>query len=331
MPASPVTLVTGASGFVGGALTRRLARRGERVRVLARPTSRLDHLAGLDVEVALGSLEDAASLEAAFRGVRTAYHCAGLSTDWAPWQAFYGVNVAGVRRLLRAAERTPTLRRLLHVSTTDVYGYRRQAGDETMPIRDVGLGYNRSKGLGEAVVWAHHQRTGLPVTVVRPGSIYGPRSKDFVFAFARLLQRGQMVLVDEGRAPAGLLYIDNAVDAIVAAAEAEAAVGGVYALRDEAPITWRTYTDALADALGVPRVRVSLSEPAALGAAWAAEQAHRALRRGGRPLLTRHSMLLLSRPQGFPLYRAQADLGFQSRVPFEEGVARAAAWALGRG
>lgn len=327
MPATPVTLVTGASGFVGGALTRRLVLRGERVRVLARPTSRLDHLAGLEVEVALGSLEDAASLAAAFRGVGTAYHCAGLSADWAPWWAFYRANVAGVRNVLRAAERTPTLRRLLHVSTTDVYGYRRQPGDESTPVRDVGLGYNRSKGLGEAVVWAHHRRTGLPVTVVRPASIYGPRSKDFVLEFARLIRKGQMVLVDGGRAPAGLLYIDNAVDAIVAAAESEAAAGRVYALRDEVPVTWRTYTDAMADALGAPRVRISLSEPAALGAAWAAERAHRALGRPGRPPLTRHSMLLLSRPQNFPLGRARADLAFRSRVPFEEGVARAAAWA----
>jgi nucleoside-diphosphate-sugar epimerase len=145
--------------------------------------------------------------------------------------------VAGVRRLLRAASRTPTLRRLLHVSTTDVYGYRRHAGDETTPIRDVGLPYNRSKGLGELAVWACHRQTGLPVTVVRPASIYGPRSKDFVLEIARAVQRRQMVLVGDGRVPAGLIYIDNAVDAILAAAEAEDSVGQAYALRDETPTT----------------------------------------------------------------------------------------------
>ena len=330
MPETPVTLVTGASGFLGGALARRLAARGERVRVLARPTSRLEHLDGLGVEVALGSLGDAASLEAALRDVGTVYHCAGLSTDWAPWPAFYEANVAGVRLLLRAASRASTLRRLLHVSTSDVYGYRRRAGDETTPIRNVGLGYNRSKGLGEAAVWAHARRTGLPVTVVRPASIYGPRSKDFVLEIARAVWTGQMVLVDGGRAPAGLLYVENAVDAITAAAEAEAAVGRVYALRDEAPTPWRTYADALADRLGVGRPRRSVPEPVALAAAAASERAHRLLRRPGRPLLTRHAVLLTSRPQDFPLARARADLGFRSRVPFEEGVARAAAWAATR-
>lgn len=329
MSETPATLVTGASGFLGGALARRLLARGERVRVLARPTSRIGALVDLGAEVAYGSLEDAASLTRALRGAGTVYHCAGLSTDWAPWPAFYAANVAGVRRLLRAAARAPGLRRLLHVSTTDVYGYRRRAGDEATPIHDVGLGYNRSKGLGERAVWAAHRRTGLPVTVVRPGSVYGPGSKDFTLEIARALRGRRMPLVDGGRAPAGLLYVENAVDALVAAATTDAAAGRVYALRDETPVSWRTYADALADGLGVPRARLSVPEPVALAAARVAERSHRTLRLPGRPVLTRHAVLLTSRPQDFPLDRARADLGFRSRVPFGEGVARAAAWAAG--
>lgn len=330
-PQTPITLVTGASGFLGGALARRIVERGERVRVLARPTSRLGGLADLPVEVALGSLEDGASLAAALRGVGTLYHCAGLTTDWGPWGAFYEANVAGVERLLRAAEQADSLRRVLHVSTTDVHGYRRQAPPESAPFVDVGLPYNRSKGLGEAAVWAFHRRTGIPTTVVRPASIYGPGSKDFVLEIARALQAGQMLLVRGGRAPAGLLYIQNAVDAIVAAATSSVAVGRAYTLRDEAPTTWRTYADALADAVGARRPMLSLPEPAALASALVTEQVHRMLRRPGRPLLTRHAVLLLSRPQDFPIARARADLGVQSRVSFEEGLARSAAWASSQG
>lgn len=330
MPETSVTLVTGASGFLGGALTRRLAERGERVRVLARPTSDLRHLADLDVEVALGSLGDEGSLGAALRGVGVVYHCAGLSADWAPWSAFYEANVAGVQRLLQAAGRSPALRRLVHVSTSDVYGYRRRTPDASAVPRDVGLPYNRSKGLGEAAVWDFHRRTSVPTTVLRPGSIFGPRSKDFVLEIAQALRNRQMVLVGGGRAPAGLLYVENAVDALLAAARSEAAVGRAYPLRDEEPTPWRTYTDALAEAIRAPRARLNVPEPVALAAAAAAEQAHRLLRRPGRPLLTRHAVLLLSRPQDFPIASAQADLGFRSRVPFEEALERTAAWAAAR-
>ena len=74
-----------------------------------------------------------------------------------------------------------------------------------------------------------------------------------------------MVHIRQGRAPAGLLYIDHAVEAIVKAATRPAAVGRAYALRDEAPTTWRTYMEALAEGVGVPAPRLSLPEPVALG------------------------------------------------------------------
>ena len=84
-----MVLVTGASGFLGGRLAQILVDRGEAVRVLARPASDLRHLDGLPVEVVRG---DAAG---AVAGVTHIYHCAGCSTDWAPWRAYYEANVAG--------------------------------------------------------------------------------------------------------------------------------------------------------------------------------------------------------------------------------------------
>src|SRR5690349_7900482 len=142
-------LVTGAGGFLGGRLAQVLAARGAEVRVLARETSDLRHLNGSVCETLRGNLLDRRTLDDALDGVTHDYNCAGCSTDWAPWSDYYEANVAGVQNLLEAAAGHKGLRRFLHVSTTDVYGYPERACDESHPLTQVGLPYNRSKCMGE--------------------------------------------------------------------------------------------------------------------------------------------------------------------------------------
>src|SRR5271157_1398162 len=193
-------LVTGASGFLGGRLAQVLAADGVPVRILARRGAGLGHLAGLPVEVVEGSLADAEALAAAVRGITHIYHCAGCSTDWAPEAVFFAANGEGVRNLLGAAAGAGSLRRLLHVSTTDVYGYPRVPCDESNPTVDAGLPYNRTKRLGEECVWEARRSLGLPVTVVRPATIFGPRGRVFTADIARHIRQGSMAVIDGGRA-----------------------------------------------------------------------------------------------------------------------------------
>ncbi|EPH43675.1 hypothetical protein STRAU_3304 [Streptomyces aurantiacus JA 4570] len=325
-PSAPDVLVAGAGGFIGGHLTRRLAERGHRVRVLVRDGSDRSAFAGVDVDVAVGDLTDPDSLRRAAAGVRHVYNCAGLSADWGPWADFERVNVDGGRSLVEAAAHAGTVERFLHVSTTDVYGYPVRPCDEETPPRDIGLPYNRSKLLGERAVRAAAARAGLPLTVVRPVSVYGPRSKDFVVEIATLLLRRQMVHIRGGDVPAGLLYVTNATDAMIAACVAEAAAGGTYNLRDPDRTTWREYVGALARGLGVKPPALSLPAPVARGVATVSEGLYGALRIKARPVLTRHAVHLFDRDQSYAIDRARDDFGFKSEVGFEEGVRRTLAW-----
>jgi nucleoside-diphosphate-sugar epimerase len=324
------TLVTGASGFLGGRLAEVLAQRGDRVRVLARPASDLSHLAAVKPEVVRGSLEDPDSLDLAVRGVDVVYHCAALSFDWGAWERFEAANVRGVENLARAAARSDALQRFVHVSSSDVYGYPERPCDESGPLVDTGLPYNRSKVMGERVLWRFHAEQGLPLTVVRPVTIYGPRSKDIVLEVVKLLRSGSMAFVDGGRAPAGLTFVDNTVAALVAAALSPAAVGQAYNVQDGGPETWRDYVNALADGLGLRRPWLDLPGALALGAASALEGVWRLLRVAARPPLTRHSVLLLCRDQRFPAAKAQAELGYAPAIGFEEGIERTIRWVRAR-
>jgi nucleoside-diphosphate-sugar epimerase len=323
-------LVTGASGFLGGRLVEMLAERGEQVRILARGSSDLRHLSQLQIHIVRGDLGDADALADAMRGVRVVYHCAACSTDWAPLTTYLTTNIVGTQNVLDAAVRAGTVERFLHVSTTDVYGYPRVPCDESAATRDAGLPYNRTKIQGEEAVWRVHREHGLPVTVVRPATIYGPRGKDFVVEVASMLRQRLMLLVDGGRARGGFTYVDNVAQAMMDAAANPATVGRAYNICDGTNTTWREYANALADALSYKRPWLRLSFGTAFALGQAMEAIHATLQLPGRPLLTRHAVYLLGRDQEYTAARAREEFGFAPRVSFAEGIARSADWVRSR-
>lgn len=317
-------LVTGASGFLGGAVASLLVREGASVAVLARSSSVLGHLTGLPVEVRYGALTDQEALRAAVQGCTHVFHCAACSTDWAPLHRYVDANVTGTRNLFEAATTVAGLQRLVHVSTTDVYGYPARTGDERLPLVETALPYNRTKVQGEREVWAAAER-GLPVSVVRPATIYGPRGKDFTLEMATLLRQRLMATIDGGRATGGFTYVDNVAEAMLAVATSEHSIGQAYNIADGTGASWKRYLSLFADALGVKPPWIDLSFAMAMRLAAMLETPHR-WGLPGKPLLTRHAVQLLGRDQEFCSAKARADFGFAPRVGLEEGIARSVRW-----
>ncbi|HSB45438.1 MAG TPA: hopanoid-associated sugar epimerase [Nitrospira sp.] len=169
-------LVTGATGFVGGAVARALVRTGIDVRVLARPDSDLQNLEGLAVERVAGDLRDPASLRAALTGCRQLYHIAAHYALWAPEPSiFYDINVTGTRMILEAA-RDVGIERMVYCSTIGAIGLPPGGGpgtEETPVSLDQMAGhYKRSKYLAEQEV-LRLAREGLPVVIVNPSAPVG--------------------------------------------------------------------------------------------------------------------------------------------------------------
>lgn len=320
-------LVTGGSGFLGSHLVEALVARGEDVRALVRPTSRTELLERAGAELVYGDLSEIASLKAAVDGVERIYHCAAMAADWGPWEAFRAVNVTGVRNLLEAVvEVRPPVQKFIHVSTTDVYGHPGYPADETAPYRYRGWPYGDTKIDGEKLVWEYHQKHGLPVTVVRPVNIYGPRSTTFVLEIVELLKEGGMVHIGSGRTPAGLGYVTNVVDVMLLAADRPESTGQAYNACDGSEITWRQYVDRLAEIAGTPAPRITIPYRVAYPLSWAMEKVYGALRISSRPLLTRMVVEVFSTTQAFSIEKARRELGYEPQVGFEEGMERVADW-----
>ena len=325
------TLVTGASGFLGGRLTEMLVEQGEDVVVLARPTSDLRHLAHLSIRIVSGGLTASRSLREAVQNVHRIFHCAACSTDWASWKTYFDANVTGTENLLEAALQAPKLERFVHVSTTDVYGYPAVPCDESHPTRDAGLPYNQTKRLGELAVWKAHEDHGLPITIVRPATIYGPRGKDFTVEVATLLRQRLMAIIDSGRAPGGFAYVDNVAEAMLQASTHPDTIGQAYNLADGTAATWTEYLALFAEALGCKPPWINLSFAAAMRLARVLETPHRLLGLSGRPLLTRHAVQLLGINQEFPAEKARQAFGFAPKVSLAEGIDRSVVWLCNSG
>lgn len=323
-----LALVTGATGFIGGIVAQQLLFDGWEVRALVRPASDATALVALGAEVVRGDICDPESLPAACRGADAVVHAAALVTDWAPRREFDRVNVEGSRLIAEAAGRAGA-GRLVHVSTTDVYGFPDSDDiDEDAPHRKRGWGYSDSKIDAERAVTAAAARTHLGLSIVRPGSVFGPRGKDFVAEVGDLLKARKLPLVNRGRARGGLVYGENLARAIVRAASEPRAAGRAYNVHDATGATWADYFGALADAIGAPRPHRSVPRGVAFAAAAVMEALWRGARARRRPLLTRHAVAIVGTEQEFSTQRARVELGWRPAVGFAEAVRRSAQWYL---
>lgn len=320
-------LITGATGFIGGHLARRLVSGGRPVRVLCRPGSaaRLPaELAGR-VDVALGDLRDRDSLVRAARGADRVFHCAGEVSDWGSDAAFVATNVEGTRWLVAAA-RAGGARRLVHLSSIAAFGTPAPPYfDDDSPVGASRDGYSRSKALGEQAAREAGRAAGLPVAILRPAVVYGPGGT-WLEQPLRMIERGRMFLLGGGRGTCHPCYIANLIDAIVLAADHPAAADQGFIVADGEPISFRAYFDAVASIAGRPPVRRSIPVAAAHAAAWALELTARATGSAHRPLLTRAALGMVTAQSRMSSDRIRSALGFRPRYTFRAAVEELRAW-----
>jgi nucleoside-diphosphate-sugar epimerase len=325
-----ICLITGASGFIGGRLAKRLVAEGRRVRCLVRPSSDTSQLEQLGVDLAVGDLTDAGSLARAVAGARHVLHCGALVSDWATTAEITRVNVGGTRSLLEASA-AAGVKRFVHISTTDVYGYPGGGQiDESYDTTSFANWYAQTKRQAEAEVRRASATDALEAVILRPATVYGPGSEEVVGEIARAIQGRHMLLVGRGRANAGLCYVENLLDAALLALGHYAAPGQAFNVSDGLDVSWRRFTDDLAAGLGCPKVRWSIPYPLAYALGFSLEHGYRLLRRSTgltlAPLLSRQAVQVLGKDQDFSNRKARELLQWEPCVGYQAGLEATLDW-----
>jgi 2-alkyl-3-oxoalkanoate reductase len=316
-----LTLVTGATGFLGTRLCETLVARGQRVIALGRDFSRFPQL---DARLCLrfeADLENPIALRAAVQGVDHVIHAAALSSPWGRREDFFRINVQGTHALLNAA-RAAGVRRFVHVSSSSVVfdGRDRLKVTENAAFPPGFLNpYPESKALAEIVVRA---ATDIETVILRPRGIFGPRDAALLPRLIALARSGRLRIVGEGRNLQDLTYIDNVVEALLLARDAAAAAGNTYFISNDEPVRlWQLIAEVLTG-LGVAAPTRHIPFGAAMALACALESLHRALPRLGEPRLTRYTVALLGCHQTLDIAAARRDLRYSPLVSMTEAVTR---------
>jgi nucleoside-diphosphate-sugar epimerase len=321
-------LVTGAAGFLGGHLTGLLADRGERPRALVRPGEATDDLTAAGADLYRADIGDRAALGPALRGARLVLHCAARTGPWGPEAEYQRVNVDGLATLVRAAL-DAGVQRIVHVSSITVHG--NDVGgdaDESSPLRAEPNPYSRSKLAGEQLLTHLIQAEGAPVTVVRPGWIYGPGDTASFGRIARMVQSGRMIMIGSGSNRLPLIYAGDAAQGILLAGESDRAAGRTYLLVNDEPVTQAAFLTAVAARLGVPAPHRRIPYRLAIGLGAVAEGLGKAAHRAQPPPVMRYGLQLLGGDNRFSIARARQELGFSPQVGLAEGVRRSVDWYL---
>jgi nucleoside-diphosphate-sugar epimerase len=313
--------VTGGSGFIGGALVRRLRLEGHEVRALVR-FPRAGALAAEAGAIPVsGDVSQPGSWQNEVSAGDAVVHAAAMVTDWGPRKEFFRVNVGGTRNVLDAMKRWNG--HFIHVSSIAVHGFRPGAYTETSPLSPGRHPYCASKAAAEALVDSSVGE-GLKASVVRISGAYGPGDTHFASRFIDYAATGRVYIVGPGDQPSKLIYIDDVVEAFMAILRRPCESGARYLLNDPAVPNVlsmvRLALEALKITVPVRPVPEWLAYAAAL---W---QEGRARLTGSRPQLTRYAVRAMGRRCFFSPEGTSRRLGWSPRMNAREGLEKTVSW-----
>ena len=322
-------LVTGATGFIGRHVVRRLRARGDEVRALVRGDD--PDLAALGVEQILSTLEELDGVVAACAGVECVMHIAARPGVWGGWEDFYSANVTGTGNVI-AGCRVQRVQRLVFTSSPSVvFDNREHCGaDESLPYpADYENYYSETKAMAERMVIDANDAS-LKTVSLRPHLVFGAGDRHLL---PRLVERGRsgsLVQVGAGTNRVDLSYVEDVAEAHLLAADALArnatVPGSVYFISQGEPVVLWRWIGELLERLGIApiRRRISLASARRIGAAL--EFMHRRLRLEREPRLTRFTASMLALDHYYDISAARRDLGYRPVFTMQQAMQRTVDW-----
>ena len=330
-----MNLVTGATGLLGSHIAEKLRQADQPVRALVRDSSDTRFLESIGVELARGDLNDADSIKQATRDVEVVYHSAAKVGDWGPWEQFQEYTIDGTQHILDAAA-DAGVRRLVHISSISAYGHpdgKNLTIDETCPIGQNlyrWAYYTKAKVEAERRVRRMFEEKNLPITIIRPSWIYGQRDRTSIARIVDSIRTGKQKIIGKGDNRLNTVYAGNVADGCLLSADSDKAVGEAYNLSNDGVITQEQYFNTYAECLGCPPIQRHVPFWLAYSAAFDLEVLGHLFRKKKPPFITRYAVWLIGRQVYYSTEKAQSELGWRSRVSYDDGIRQTVQWYLDR-
>ena len=320
-------LVTGGGGFLGGAVVKKLVKRGCYVRTFSR--NFYQNLEKFGIDQVKGDLCSKGEVEKVCQDIEVVFHAAAMTGVWGSYKDYYNTNYTGTCNIIQAC-RSNNVDRLIYTSSPSVVfdGSDMEGVDESIPYPDkYHAFYPATKALAEQAV-IEAARHGLKTISLRPHLIWGPGDTNLV---PRIIKKAaSLVRVGKGKNRVDTIYIDNAADAHILAAdrlkEEHSLSGRVYFISQDEPVYLWDMIDNILQAASLNPVKKSISKNMAWAIGAVLETCYKIFNIKKEPGMTRFVAHELATEHWFNINAAKKDLGFRPKISTREGLARLAEW-----
>jgi nucleoside-diphosphate-sugar epimerase len=303
-------LVTGSAGFIGDALVKRLTKDGYKVTALlhkSKPKKQVKK-----AEYVYGDISEINSIKSYFKDIDFVLHCAAIVNDYGPKKKFFKINLEGTKNLVKLSE-DYKVKKFIFLSHI-----RYEKGKRFSH-------YRVTKDLAEQYLLEKNKKNGFPVTIIRPGNVYGPGSTLWVLRILKSIKERKITLIDNGNGIFLHTYIDNLSDAIMEAIKEPKALGKSINITDgDNSITWSKYFNDLAKIANEPPVKRNLSKKTAFFISKLMIFLNKVLKI--TPWVTPTAVQILTNQHKVTIYEAKKILGYEPKITYNESMKQIEKW-----
>jgi dihydroflavonol-4-reductase len=320
-------LVTGANGFIGSRICLHLKNLGHDLIGLVRKQSDLALIKDSGITLVYGDITDRKSLNGIFKDVDIVIHSAGAVTDWGPYEYFETCNVKGTQNIALEAA-AAGVKRMVQISSVAIHGFGFKYANENQASPPNKVGYSESKRMAELWLKDFMHKTGMEISIIRPGNVFGPYDEKFIAPYLELIDKGQFVYINGGKALTCPTYIENLVHGVALCCVEPNAKGQEFIITDGLDISWKQFTDALFIQLDKIPVKRSVPYSFMYFISYLMEMVYTLFRIKKAPLLTRYRINNAGKDYHFSIDKAITLLGYKPVVDFHTSISRTVDWYL---
>jgi nucleoside-diphosphate-sugar epimerase len=308
-------LVTGAAGFIGSNLIKRLSSEGYDVCGLYHNNTPI--FESDNIEYIRADIQNIESLKSVFIGIDIVFHCASIVRDYGRWKKFYNVNVKGTKNLVEFSKKSD-VKRFIYIGHLDYE-----------PIHNIGY-YSKSKKIAEEFLIKQYKENGFPCIIIKPGNVFGPGRAVWVLFPIKAIRNNRIALIDNGEGIFLHTYIDNLVDGLIKTIVSKNAIGKIIEITDgDNDTTWGDYLNTLSNWINNSNIKKNFSKENLL---FLAKFFHFLnLIFGIKPFLSTTAVYIFSNNRKISINKAKNILGYSPKINYDTGIKCVKNWLRDEG